>query len=146
MNKAILCGNLGNDPELKYTPSGTPVCNFSLATNETWKKDGEKMQKTTWHRCVVWGKIGEVISEHFKKGDKILITDSTIDNRKWEQDGVTRYTSEIVVRGFEFIGAGAPRTAPDSADDSGAEEKPAKKNTNKKNSKKNKEEDDIPFG
>lgn len=103
VNRVILLGRLGKDPELKSTPSGQAVCNFSIATDRTWKdKEGEKQKATTWHNMVAWGKIAEVINQYCKKGQQLYI-EGRIDNRTYEQDGVKKYASDVVVENFRFI-------------------------------------------
>ncbi|MFQ5498494.1 MAG: single-stranded DNA-binding protein [Candidatus Zixiibacteriota bacterium] len=106
VNKAILIGRLGKDPELKYTPSGRPVANFSLATNRSWSgQDGQKQESTTWHNIVAWGKQAEVIKEYLSKGREVYI-EGRIDNRSYEdKEGNKKYISEVVVENFRFIGS-----------------------------------------
>lgn len=102
VNKVILIGNLGNDPEIKYMPSGDAVANLSLATSESWKdkNTGEKKEKTEWHRVALFGKIAEVAGQYLKKGSKVYI-EGQLQTRKWQdQNGQDRYTTEVVVRGF----------------------------------------------
>ncbi len=96
INKVILIGNVGADPEVRYTPSGTAVANFSLATTETWtNKDGEKDQKTEWHRIVAWGKQGEICGEYLSKGKQVYV-EGSLQTRSWEdRDGVKRWSTEI---------------------------------------------------
>jgi single-strand DNA-binding protein len=96
VNKVILIGNLGRDPEVKYTQSGTAVANLSLATNEVWTdKAGQKQERTEWHRVVVWGKQAQVISEHLTKGKQIYV-EGSLQTRSWDdRDGNKRYTTEI---------------------------------------------------
>ena len=98
MNKVILVGNLGQDPELKYTNSGKSVCNFSVATEEFY--NGEK--KTEWHRIVAWGKTGERCAEYLAKGSKVAI-DGKLTTRSWEQNGEKKYMTEIVAFNVEFL-------------------------------------------
>ena len=121
VNKAILIGRLGKDPELKDTPSGKAVCNFSLATDETWTTDGEKHKATTWHNITVWGKQAEIMKEYLKQGQEVYI-EGRIDNRSYEdKDGVKKYRSEVVVQRFSFVGSKADNqdnaTAPPQGDD-----------------------------
>ncbi len=106
VNKAILIGRLGQDPELTYTQSGKAVCKFSVATNERWtSQDGQKQESTTWHNIVAWGRQGEVIKEYMSKGREIYI-EGRIDNRTYDKkDGTKGYTSEVVVQSFQFIGS-----------------------------------------
>lgn len=97
-NKAILIGRLGADPEVRYTPSGDAVCNFSLATDEKWtdRESGEKKQRTEWHRIVAWKKLAEICGEYLIKGKQVCV-EGKIRTRSWESDGVKRYTTEIVI-------------------------------------------------
>ncbi|HHO59047.1 MAG TPA: single-stranded DNA-binding protein [Thiotrichales bacterium] len=102
VNKVILIGNLGKDPEVKYMPSGDAVANVTLATSETWndKSTGEKKEKTEWHRVVFFGKLAEIVGQYCKKGSKIYV-EGQLQTRKWQgQDGQDRYSTEVVVRGF----------------------------------------------
>ena len=104
MNLVILHGRLGKDPELKYTSNSTAVCNLSLATDETYKdKDGNKHDKTEWHRLVAWGRQAEVMAEYLKKGSEVVVT-GKIETRSWEKDGKKNYTTEVRVSTFEFCG------------------------------------------
>ena len=99
MNKVILAGRLGRDPEVRYTESGTAVATLSLATSETWKsKSGEKKEKTEWHRIVVFGNTAEFAKEYLRKG-AMLAVDGKLRTRKWEdKDGTTKYTTEVLAR------------------------------------------------
>ncbi len=105
INKAILVGNLGRDPEIRYTPSGTAVANFTIATSERWKdkNSGEMQERTEWHRIVAWGKLGEICGEYLAKGRQVYI-EGRIQTRSWEKDGVTRYTTEIVATEMKMLG------------------------------------------
>ena len=105
VNKVILIGNLGADPELRYTPSGTPVANFSLATHEQWTgKDGEKGERTEWHRIVAWGRLGEICGEYLHKGSPVYI-EGRIQTRSWEdREGNKRYTTEIIAQAMQMLG------------------------------------------
>ncbi len=99
LNKVILLGNLGKDPEVKYMPNGNAVANITLATSETWndKSSGEKKEKTEWHRVVFFGKLAEIVGQYLKKGSKIYV-EGKLQTRKWQgQDGQDRYTTEVVV-------------------------------------------------
>ena len=104
INKVILVGNLGQDPEVKYTAGGAAVTTLSLATSESWKdKDtGSDQEKTEWHRVVVWRRLAEIAGEYLKKGSKVYI-EGQLQTRKWEQDGQTRYTTEVVGRDMQFL-------------------------------------------
>ena len=98
VNKVILVGTCGQDPELKYMPSGDAVCNLSLATSEQWtdKKTNEKKEKTEWHRVSLFGKVAEIAGEYLRKGSQVYI-EGKLQTREWEKDGIKRYTTEIVV-------------------------------------------------
>jgi single-strand DNA-binding protein len=108
VNKAILVGNLGRDPELRQTPSGQNVCNFTLATSESWTdRNGERVERTEWHRIVAWGKTGELCAQYLSKGRTVYV-EGRIQTREWEdKDGNKRYTTEINAQTVNFIG---PRT------------------------------------
>ena len=106
INKAILIGRLGSDPEIRYTPSGVAVANFSIATSEEWKdKDtGEKQERTEWHRIVVWRRLAEICGEYLSKGRQVYI-EGRIQTRSWEdRDGNKRYTTEIIANDVQFLG------------------------------------------
>ena len=105
VNKAILVGNLGRDPELRTTPNGQSVVNFTLATSETWNdKSGERQERTEWHRIVVWGKTAEMCNQYLSKGRTVYI-EGRIQTREWEdKDGAKRYTTEINASTVNFIG------------------------------------------
>ncbi len=108
VNKVIILGRLGQDPELKYTPSGAAVCNFSLATTENWQdKSGQKQEKTEWHRIVVWGKLAELCNQYLSKGRQAFV-EGRLQTRSWEaQDGNKRYMTEINANNIQFIGGQA---------------------------------------
>ena len=104
INKVILVGNLGQDPEVKYTAGGAAVTTLSLATSESWKdKDtGSDQERTEWHRVVLWRRLAEIAGEYLKKGSKVYI-EGQLQTRKWEQDGQTRYTAEVIGRDMQFL-------------------------------------------
>jgi single-strand DNA-binding protein len=103
MNKVILIGNLGNDPEVRTLENGTKVASFSIATSERWKnKQGEKQEETDWHNCVVWSPKAEVVESYLKKGSKVMI-EGKIKTRQYEKDGEKKYITEIKVDNFEFL-------------------------------------------
>ena len=106
VNKVILIGNLGADPEIRYTPSGTAVANFSLATHEQWtNKNGEKEERTEWHRIVAWGRLGEICGEYLHKGRQVYI-EGRLQTRTWEdRDGNKRYTTEINAQAMQMLGS-----------------------------------------
>ncbi|MFH1355767.1 MAG: single-stranded DNA-binding protein [bacterium] len=106
VNKAIIVGNLGQDPDIRYTPGGQAVANFSVATTEKWtnKQTGNLDEKTEWHRVVVWGKLAELCREYLHKGRSIYV-EGRIQTRTWDdKDGNKRYTTEIVAQQVQFLG------------------------------------------
>jgi single-strand DNA-binding protein len=105
INKIILVGSLGKDPEVKYLPNGNAVANISLATSESWKdrNTGQKQEKTEWHRIVVFGKLAEIAGEYLKKGSKVYL-EGSLQTRKWQNaQGQDQYTTEVVVQGFNGV-------------------------------------------
>jgi|TARA_B110000438_G_scaffold302965_1_gene362504 single-strand DNA-binding protein len=104
INKVILVGNLGQDPEVKFTAGGAAVTTLSIATSESWKdKDtGMDQEKTEWHRVVLWRRLAEIAGEYLKKGSKVYI-EGQLQTRKWEQEGQTRYTTEVIGRDVQFL-------------------------------------------
>ncbi|MGL1931522.1 MAG: single-stranded DNA-binding protein [Desulfotalea sp.] len=104
INKAILVGNLGADPEIRHTQSGTQVTNFTVATTERWKgQDGQMQESTEWHRIVAWNRLAEICGEYLSKGSKVYI-EGKIQTRKWQdQSGNDRYTTEIVAREMKML-------------------------------------------
>ena len=107
LNKVMLIGRLGRDPEMKYTQQGTAICNMTIATSESWtdKSTGEKQEKTEWHRCVSFGKQAEVLGKYLVKGSQVYI-EGKLQTRQYEKDGQTHYATEIVVQDFTFLGGG----------------------------------------
>jgi single-strand DNA-binding protein len=105
VNKAILVGNLGRDPELRQTPNGQSVVNFTLATSENWTdKGGERQERTEWHRIVVWGRTAEMCNQYLSKGRTVYV-EGRIQTREWEdKDGNKRYTTEVNAQTVNFIG------------------------------------------
>lgn len=102
VNKVILVGNLGKDPEVRYTTDGKPIANITLATSDTWtdKNSGQKQEKTEWHRVVFFGPLAAIVGEYLHKGSKIYL-EGKLQTRKWQdQSGQDRYTTEVVVQGF----------------------------------------------
>ncbi|MCK5532728.1 MAG: single-stranded DNA-binding protein [Halopseudomonas aestusnigri] len=98
INKVILIGNAGGDPEVRYLPNGNAVTNVTIATSDSWKdkQTGQMQERTEWHRVVFFGRIAEVVGEYVKKGSKLYI-EGRLQTREWEKDGVKRYTTEVVV-------------------------------------------------
>lgn len=104
VNRVILVGRLGKDPETRYTNSGDAVCNFSMATDESFKnRAGERQKKTEWHRVTVWGKQAEIAQQYLKKGS-LLYVEGKIQSREWEKDGEKRVAFEIVAASFRMLG------------------------------------------
>ena len=105
INKALIIGRLGRDPEVKYTPSGVAVCNFSVATSETWKdkQTGERKEKTEWHRISCYRKLAEICGQYLKKGREAYI-EGKLQTRSWDQDGSKRYITEIIADTVQFLG------------------------------------------
>ncbi|MGH8455928.1 MAG: single-stranded DNA-binding protein [Stenotrophobium sp.] len=122
VNKVILVGNLGKDPEVKYFPSGDAVCNLTLATTDSWtdKASGEKKERTEWHNIVFTRKLAEIAGQYLKKGSQIYV-EGSLRTRKWEKDGIDRYTTEILVNDMQMLG-GKPGSA--SMGDSGGSSAP----------------------
>ena len=136
VNKAILIGRVGRDPESRFLASGEAVCNFSIATSEQWKdKNGEKQEATEWHRISFFGKVAEVCAQYLKKGSTVYI-EGSIRTRKWtDKDGTEKYSTEIKGERMQMLGG---RTAPSDAEETPAQEK-------KSPSKFDSLEDQIPF-
>lgn len=115
VNKAMIIGTLGQDPDVKYTASGSPVVNVSVATNESWKdkQTGENQERTEWHRIVVFGKLAEICAQYLKKGSQVYF-EGRIQTRKWQdQTGNDRYSTEIVANDMQMLG-GRPGGASNS--------------------------------
>ena len=111
VNKVILVGRLGADPEMKYGSSGNPFTTFNLATSETWTKDGQKTEKTEWHRIITFGKLAEICAQYLNKGKQVYI-EGKIQTRNWEdKEGIKRWTTEILCQNMQMLS---------SAGDSGA--------------------------
>ena len=104
INKVILVGNLGRDPETRYMPSGGAVTNLTLATSESWKdkQTGQPQERTEWHRVVFFNRLAEIASEYVRKGSKVYV-EGSLRTRQWEQDGVKRYTTEIVASEMQML-------------------------------------------
>ena len=143
VNKAILIGRLGKDPELRYTQSGSGVASFSLATDRQWKgQDGQKQRETTWHNIVVWGKRAEVVKEYLTKGQQIYIEGRIVNRSYDDKEGNKKYISEVVLEDFAFLGsrsetAGSPGTGSGSSDQSDSTSPPPSGEAS--------DDDDLPF-
>jgi single-strand DNA-binding protein len=105
VNKVILVGNLGRDAEVKVTASGQSVASFSIATTETWTKDGEKKEKTEWHRIVLWGRQADTLQPYLTKGKQIYL-EGRLETRNWEKDGQKHYTTEVKADRIVLLGGG----------------------------------------
>jgi single-strand DNA-binding protein len=109
VNKVLLIGNLGKDPELRYTPGGQPVASFPIATTERWAdKSGQRQERTEWHNIVVWGKLAELCNQYLKKGRSAYV-EGRITTRSWDdRDGNKKYKTEIVATQIQFLSGGMP--------------------------------------
>jgi single-strand DNA-binding protein len=126
LNKVILIGNLGRDPETRYLPNGDNVTNISIATSETWKdKNGEKQEKTEWHRVTLFRRLGEIASEYLKKGSQVYV-EGRIEYREYEKDGVKRYSTDIIASEMKMMGARQGAGEPGDRDSGSTSERPAR--------------------
>ena len=143
VNKVILIGRLGKDPDMRYTPSGTAVANFSLATNSSFKdSDGNWQDKTEWHNIVTFGRTAEIAGEYLKKG-KLVYIDGRLQTSSWEdQNGQKRYKTEVVASELQLIGSrGDSESSADTSAADAEDEVPAAEDI----PPANEEEDDLPF-
>lgn len=117
LNKVLLIGNLTRDPELRYTPQGTAVCSFGMATNRSWTTDqGEKREEAEFHNVVAWNRLAEIVAEFLTKGKQVYV-EGRLSTREWEgQDGVKRRTTEIIANEVIFLGGAPARTESDALD------------------------------
>lgn len=143
VNKAILIGNLGKDPDVRYSPDGSAITNITLATTETWKdKSGEKQEKTEWHRVAFFGKLAEIAGEYLKKGSQVYV-EGRIQTRKWQdKDGQDRYTTEIVADKMQMLGS---RTNSFEVTDTPSESRPQQRPAQQQKGGFDDMDDDIPF-
>ncbi|MBI2026296.1 MAG: single-stranded DNA-binding protein [Deltaproteobacteria bacterium] len=149
VNKVIIVGRLGTDPEVRYTTNGTSVTNFSVATSENWNdKEGNKQERTEWHRIVVWGKMGELCSQYLKKGRQVFI-EGRIQTRSWEdKEGQKRYTTEIVAQNVQFLGSreqSSSASASTGGGDSQVSPEVADQSNTQNSSAFGATDDDLPF-
>jgi len=136
VNKAIIVGTLGQDPDVKYTTSGSAVVNISVATNESWKDKttGQNVEKTEWHRIVIFGKLADIASQYLKKGSQAYF-EGKIQTRKWkDQTGNDRYSTEIVANEMQMLGGKSESSAPAQRQPQQAAQAPGESNF-----------EDIPF-
>lgn len=145
VNKVIVLGNLGKDPEIRYMPNGEAVANFSIATTETWKdKSGEKKEKTEWHNCVAYKKLAEIIGEYVKKGSQIYV-EGKLQTRKWQdKEGKDRYTTEIIINEMKMLGSKVSQTKGQNPQDSDSGQ-PADEFKDAAKKSFDNFDDDIPF-
>ena len=139
LNKVILIATLGKDPEVRHMPNGDAVANFSVATNEKWKdKQGQQQERTEWHNIVIYRRLAEIAGQYLKKGSQVYL-EGKLQTRKWEKDGVDRYTTEIVVDQMQMLGGKGERSqaAPSPA--------PERQQTQASSAKFEEFEDEIPF-
>ena len=140
LNKVLLIGLLGRDPEVRFMPNGDAVANFSIATAESWKgKDGSNQEKTEWHNIVMYRKLAEIAGKYLKKGRPVYI-EGRLQTRKWEKDGVTRYSTEIIADSMQMLG---DRSENNDSYNTNTQEK--EKNEPKNDYSSNEFNDDIPF-
>jgi single-strand DNA-binding protein len=148
INKVILIGNLGADPEIRYTPAGEAVATLRLATSESWKdkQTGETQERTEWHRVVLFGRLAEIAGEYLKKGRQVYI-EGSLRTRKWQgQDGQERYTTEIVAREMYLLGSRSEETATKEENPSPVRPAPKPSSPAKPMPEEESfEDDDIPF-
>jgi len=140
VNKVILIGNLGRDPEVRYTQGGAPVANFTLATNESWTdKSGSRQERTEWHRVVVWGKTAEIVREHLTKGKQVYV-EGSLQTRQWDdKEGNKRSTTEVKALRVVLLGR------PDGGGDMRGSSAPPAMDAGSDESQAPPEGDDIPF-
>ena len=118
VNKVILVGNLGRDAEVRVTPGGHSVASFSIATTESWTKDGEKKEQTEWHRIVLWGRSADALQPYLTKGKQIYV-EGRLQTRQWDKDGQKHYTTEVKADKIVLLGGGAGRGGGDRPSDRG---------------------------
>jgi len=153
VNKVMLLGNLGRDPEVRTFPNGDSVCNFSIATSTSWKdkNSGEKKEKTEWHNIVMYRKLAEIAGEYLKKGSSVFV-EGSLQTRKWQtKEGQDRYTTEVVADTMQMIGGKDNRNSPSNEPDDGFNQEPERVSQNDASSGSSNEpnlvlpDDDIPF-
>ena len=153
LNKAMLIGHLGTDPEMRVTASGTSVVNFTLATNESFRDSGGNMQeRTEWHRIVAWGKLAEICNQYLKKGRQVYI-EGRLQTRSWDDSktGEKKYTTEIICSDMQMLGSGRDQGEQGYNDNTSSRQPPAPKNTPRNDAPdqggdaSETEKDDLPF-
>jgi single-strand DNA-binding protein len=147
VNKVIIIGNLGNDPDTRYMPSGSAVTNLSVATNESWKdkQTGEQKDRTEWHRVAMFGRLAEIAAEYLRKGSQVYI-EGRLRTRKWQdQSGNDRYSTEIVADEMQMLGGRSGAGAPAMGDSGGPPPGPPQQGGGKPQGGGDDFDDDIPF-
>jgi len=147
VNKVILVGNLGADPETRYMPSGSAVTNLSVATNESWKdkQTGEQKERTEWHRVAMFGRLAEIAAEYLRKGSQVYI-EGKLRTRKWQdQSGSDRYTTEIIADEMQMLGGRSGAGAPGPGDYGAPSGPPPGPPPGGRGGSSNDFDDDIPF-
>ena len=128
INKVILVGNVGQEPETRYMPNGGAVTNLSLATSESWKdkNTGEQQERTEWHRVVFYQRLAEIVAEYVKKGSKLYV-EGSLRTRSWEQDGVKRYATEIIASEMQMLDGRSGEQEPRQSDRGSQRQQPAQR-------------------
>ena len=147
VNKVILVGNLGKDPEVRYSPNGSAMANVTIATAESWKdkQSGEKQEKTEWHRVVFFNRLAEIVGEYLKKGSQVYI-EGRLQTRKWQgQDGQDRYTTEIVANEMQMLGSRSGGGGGDTSWNQQPSNAPAQQSSPASTPPVDDFDDDVPF-
>ena len=146
VNKVIIVGNLGRDPEVRYLPEGGAITNISVATTDAWKdKSGEKQERTEWHRVAFFGKLAEIAGEYLKKGSQVYV-EGALRTRKWQdKEGKERYTTEIVADRMQMLGSRGGGSEPMAREPAAAASGGAKPQAKKGGGAFDEMDDDIPF-
>src|SRR3989304_3110211 len=147
VNKVILVGNLGRDPETRYNPEGGAICHISVATTDTWKDktSGEKQERTEWHRVVFFNRLAEIAGEYLKKGSQVYV-EGSLRTRKWQdKEGQERYTTEIIADRMQMLGSRGGGGEPIAREPKGAEGVVANPGAKKSGASFDDMDDDIPF-
>ncbi len=149
LNKVMIIGNLGAEPEIRFTAGGSPIANFSIATSETWrdKQSGEQQEKTEWHRVVIFGKLAEIVQQYVHKGSKIYI-EGRLQTNKWQdKSGQDRYTTEIIANEMQMLDSrgGGSSASFEPAQQASPQAAPAKPAPTSSAPQIDDFDDDIPF-
>ena len=146
VNKVIILGRLGADPELRSSPSGVTTCNLSIATSINWtdKNSGDKKEKTEWHRVVFFGRPAEVIDQYMKKGQQLYV-EGRLETSKYEKDGIERFSTNIIGESFNFISGSSTQMADSTQNEFNQTPSQNENMSSESNTKKDDFDDDIPF-